>query len=117
MEILKQLLELRKQKETEIKDLDLAIEKINESLYCNYVDRYFRLDDEYGCTVFHIISVHGAIAKVDIVYDNTEIGTFGFELHECMGIKSVIEHTECSKFEYNKMIELVSDKIIQQQIQ
>ena len=117
MEILKQLLELREQKETEIKDIDLAIEKINESLYCNYVDRYFTIQDEDGCTIFHITSVHGSVATVDIVYDNTELGKIGFELHECMGIKSVIEHTECSKFEYNKMIELVSDKIIQQQIQ
>lgn len=117
MEALEQLLELRKQKETEIKDLDLAIEKINESLYCNYVDRYFSLEDEYGYTVFHIISVHGSIATVDIVYDNTELGKIGFEMHECMAIKNIIAYTECSKFEYNKIIELVSDKIIQQQIQ
>lgn len=117
MEILEQLLELREQKETEIKDLDLAIEKINESLYCNYVDRYFTIQDEDGCTIFHITSVQGSVATVDIVYDNIEIGKFGFEKNECMAIKNIIAYTECSKFEYNKIIEFVSDKIIQQQIQ
>lgn len=117
MEALEQLLELREQKEKEIKDLDFAIEKINESLYCNYVDRYFTIQDEDGCTIFHITSVHGSVATVDIVYDNIEIGKFGFEKNECMAIKNIIAYTECSKFEYNKIIELVSDKIIQQQIQ
>ena len=34
-----------------------------------------------------------------------------------MAINHIIEHTECSKFDYNNLLEIVSDKLIQQQLQ
>lgn len=117
MEALETLLELREKKETELKDIQTAIDKISESLYCEYVDRYFMIKDADCCTIFHIIKVSDAIAAVDIVYDNVEVGKFGFEKNECMAIKDIIQHDECSKFDYNNLLEIVSDKLIQQQLQ
>ena len=67
MEALTTLLELREKKQTELTDIETAISKIKESLYCEYVDRYFMIDDGDGCTIFHIVAVSDSIAAVDIV--------------------------------------------------